>query len=297
MAQRVGKCTNFSGCKLAYRNEKITVVTKDFRCPECGSPLEPVGPRKTVPYTLYVLLGVAAVLLFAVAAIVLTWPKLHPTIVLATPAPTVVPTVTPTPTPAPTTMPAPNPTATPIDASPTPAGAASTPTPELTATPSVAATPLNFDTSNPEIAAVRREILQRIERAPYPQAQKDRAFQLVQNAHGLGRLFSVSFETSLAKLPPQEVGAAGSKTNEPAIKKVLDDPAVVLVILGFADRQGDDARNQQLSQARAQATLEVLKDRCGVLNVMYPIAMGGTDLFDTKNFAKNRIVEVWAVLP
>ena len=46
MAQRIGKCTNYSGCKLAYRNEKITVVTKEFRCPECGSPLESLGPKR-----------------------------------------------------------------------------------------------------------------------------------------------------------------------------------------------------------------------------------------------------------
>jgi outer membrane protein OmpA-like peptidoglycan-associated protein len=287
MAQRVGKCTNYSGCKLAYRNEKITVATKDFRCPECGSPLEPVGPKKGAPYTLYVLIGVGAVLLFAVGAIIWTLtnsPRPHVVLVQESPAPVATPMVA-----APTPVPAPSAVATAIEAPPAPAT-----TPEPVATP---AGPLNFDTSTPEIAAVRREVLSRIETSPYPQAQKDRANELVDKAHGMGRLFTVSFETAITKLPPQEISPIQSTVNQPQIKKVLDDPAVVLVILGFADLQGDDAKNQQLSQGRAQATLDLLRDKCGVLNVMYPIAMGGTNLFDAKQLAKNRIVEVWAVLP
>ena len=72
MAQRIGKCTNYSGCKLAYRNEKITVVTKDFRCPECGSPLEPVGPKRGVSPVLVLSIGVAAVLILAIGAILWT---------------------------------------------------------------------------------------------------------------------------------------------------------------------------------------------------------------------------------
>jgi outer membrane protein OmpA-like peptidoglycan-associated protein len=285
MAQRVGKCTNYSGCKLAYRNEKITVVTKDFRCPECGSPLEPVGPKKGAPYTLYVLIGVGAVLLFAVGAIIWTLtnsPRPHVVLVQESPAPTPTPAVaaaTPTPTPVP------------IAETPIPAASV-----EPVATPAPAATPLNFDTSTPEIAAVRREVLRRIELSPYPQAQKDRAYEAVDKAHGMGRLFTVSFETAITKLPPQEVSLVQNTLKEPQIKKVLDDPAVVLVILGFADRQGDDLKNQQLSKDRAQATLDLLQ-KCGVLNIMYPIAMGGTSIFDPNQLAKNRIVEVWAVLP
>ena len=284
MAQRVGKCTNYSGCKLAYRNEKITVVTKDFRCPECGSPLEPVGPKKAPPYTLYVLIGVGAVLLFAVGAIIWTLtnsPRPHVVLVQESPAPTPTPAIAvATPTPAPTVE------------TPTPA-----PTAEAVTAPTPAVGPLNFDTGNPEIAAVRREVLRRIELSPYPRAQKDRAYELVDKAHGMGRLFTVSFEIAITKLPPAEIGLVQGTISQPQIKKVLDDPAVVLVILGFADRQGDDLKNQQLSQGRAQTTLELLRDKCGVLNVMYPIAMGGTDIFDAREFAKNRIVEVWAVLP
>jgi hypothetical protein len=67
MTPRVGKCTNYSGCKLANRNKKIAVVTSDFRCPECGSSLELVGRKQTTLYTLLVLIGLGTVLLFLLA--------------------------------------------------------------------------------------------------------------------------------------------------------------------------------------------------------------------------------------
>jgi hypothetical protein len=33
------------------------------------------------------------------------------------------------------------------------------------------------------------------------------------------------------------------------------------------------------------------------MNVIHPVGMGSSDMFDTKNLDKNRVVEVWAVLP
>jgi outer membrane protein OmpA-like peptidoglycan-associated protein len=83
----------------------------------------------------------------------------------------------------------------------------------------------------------------------------------------------------------------------PEIKKVIDDPTLVLVILGYADKQGDDQKNLQISNGRAQAVLDALRDQLGIQNVMHAIPMGSTDLLDARELAKNRIVEVWAVLP
>jgi ABC transport system ATP-binding/permease protein len=58
---------------LAYRNEQIKTVKKDFCCPECGSPLEPLSPKKQMPYLLYALAGAGAVLLLAIGAILWTF--------------------------------------------------------------------------------------------------------------------------------------------------------------------------------------------------------------------------------
>ena len=291
MAQRIGKCTNYSGCKLAYRNEKITVVTKEFRCPECGSPLESLGPKRGLSPTLVLSVGVAIVLLLAIGAILWTLggsSKRQTEVVELSPTPS--PTPAPTPTPTSTPTPTPSATATP------------TPTPESNSAPTPVAdssgTPIDLDISLPEIAAVKREVLKRIDLMPNVSSQnKDRLYSAVDRARGMGRLFSVSFETSLTKVTPEAIAAMKSQLDHPQLKKFLDDPTLVLVILGYADKQGDDQKNLDISNGRAQAVMDVLRDQVGVQNVMHVVPMGGTDLLDPRQLAKNRIVEVWAVLP
>jgi outer membrane protein OmpA-like peptidoglycan-associated protein len=289
MAQRIGKCTNYSGCKLAYRNEKITVVTKDFRCPECGSPLESLGPKRTVSPVLILSIGVGIVLVLAVAAILWTLsnaPKRQPDVLELSPTPT------PTPTPAPTSTPLPTQTSTPAPTE-TPA-----PTPTPTATANASGTPIDFDITLPEIAEVKREVLKRIDQMPNVSAQnKDRLYSAVERARGMGRLFTVSFETSLTKITPNALADIKSQLERPQVKSYIDDPTLVLVILGYADKQGDNQRNLQISSARAEEVMEVLRDQLGIQNVMHVVPMGGTELLDPRELAKNRIVEVWAVLP
>src|SRR5208337_993335 len=275
MAQRIGKCTNYSGCKLAYRNEKITVVTKDFRCPECGSPLESLGPKRTVSPVLILSIGVGIVLVLAVAAILWTLssaPKRQPYVLELSPTPAPTPTPTPTSTPAPSETPAPTPTPTP--------------------TANASGTPINFDITLPEIAEVKREVLKRIDQMPNVSAQnKDRLYSAVERARGMGRLFTVSFETSFTKVSPEALADMKSQLERPQIKSYIDDPTLVLVILGYADKQGDNQKNLQISSARAEEVKDVLRDQLGIQNVMHTVPMGGTDLLDPRELAKNRIVE------
>jgi outer membrane protein OmpA-like peptidoglycan-associated protein len=287
MAQRIGKCTNYSGCKLAYRNEKITVVTKEFRCPECGSPLESIAPRRTLSPILVLSIGVATVLLLAVGAILWTfWGTTRP------PVP-IVPEPTSTPTPEPTATPTPTPVETPPTPSPTPAPS---PTPKTTVEPS--GPPINLDVTLPEIAEVKRAVLKRIDLMPnISQANKEKLYGAVDRARAMGRLFSIPFETSLTRISPEIVTYMKGQLERPQIKQMLDDPTLVLVILGYADKQGNDQKNFQISNARAESVMEALRDQCGIQNVMHIVPMGGTDLLDARELAKNRIVEVWAVLP
>jgi outer membrane protein OmpA-like peptidoglycan-associated protein len=294
MAQRIGKCTNYSGCKLAYRNEKITVVTKEFRCPECGSPLEPVGPKRSLSPTLFLSIGVAIVLLLAVGAILWTLggSKRQTEVVELSPTPSPTPVATPTPTPSPTSTPTPIPSP---SATPTPSPAPiSSPTPVADASGAT----IDLDITLPEIAEVKRAVLKRIDLMPNVSSQnKDRLYGAVDRARGMGRLFSVNFETSLTKIAPEEIASMKSQLDHPQVKKLLDDPTLVLVILGYADKQGDDQKNLQISNARALAVMDALRDQLQVQNVMHVIPMGGTDLLDARELAKNRVVEVWAVLP
>ena len=129
------------------------------------------------------------------------------------------------------------------------------------------------------------------------QSNKDRLYSAVDRARAMSLLFTLSFDTSLTKVSPQDVTFMRDQLELPEIKKRLEDPTLVLVILGYADKQGDDQRNLQISTGRAQAVMEALRDQCGVQNVMHVVPMGGTDLLDPRQLAKNRVVEVWAVLP
>jgi outer membrane protein OmpA-like peptidoglycan-associated protein len=283
MAQRIGKCTNYSGCKLAYRNEKITVVTKDFRCPECGSPLESLGPKRTVSPILVLSIGVATVLILAIAAILWTLassPKRVTEVVELTPTPS--PTATPPPTATPTSTPTPTPT----------------PTPSQAQTPGPANTPENLDLTGAEFDDVKKEIIKRIEIQPTAtQAQKDRAYAIIDKAKGMGRIVLIKFDSANSNLRPQDVADVLAQVADPKVQKRLEDPTLVLVILGYADLQGNDQNNIELSRRRAQTVLDILRDKSGVANLMYPIPMGGSDLFDKREFSKNRVVEVWAVRP
>jgi outer membrane protein OmpA-like peptidoglycan-associated protein len=289
MAKRIGKCTNYSGCKLAYRNEQINVVTKEFRCPECGSPLEPVGGKKDSSLATFLIAGVAVVLLFAIGAVVWTLmqaPSGHVLIVSATPTPTPTPSPTPTPTPTPTATPTPTPVETPTPSTPA-------------ASPSATAsgTPINLDLTGEGLEEVKRAIAQRIELQPsLTQPQKDKIYNAVESASAMGRIAVVTFPTATS-VPVESLASIVAQLSTPEARKLLQEPRIILAVLGYADRQGDDQKNFVLSKERADAVVQILRDKCGVVNTLYAIPMGGTDLFDPHGFAKNRTVEVWAGLP
>src|ERR1700738_961909 len=126
---------------------------------------------------------------------------------------------------------------------------------------------------------------------------KERLVGADERARGMGRLFSIPFETLLTRITPEEVAYMKTQLQRPQIKNLIEDPTLVLVILGYADKQGDEQKNFQISNARALAVMEALRDQLGIQNVMHIIPMGGTNLLDPRELAKNRIVEVWAVLP
>jgi outer membrane protein OmpA-like peptidoglycan-associated protein len=286
MAQRIGKCTNYSGCKLAYRNEKITVVTKEFRCPECGSPLEAIGPKRRTSPVLILSIGVSIVVLLAIVAVLLTV-GIKPGVIQVKQAPTPTPTATPEPTPTPTPIPTPIPIPT-----PTPAPIS---TPAATPLPSL---PPASDFNSPETRALRQDVLKRIDAMPnVSQSNKDRLYTAVDRARAMRLLFTIPFDSSLTKIAPQDVSFMKAQLQQPDVQKMLDDPTVVIVILGYADKQGDDQKNLQISTGRAQSVMEALRDQGGVQNVMHIVPMGGTDLLDPRQLAKNRVAEIWAVSP
>jgi outer membrane protein OmpA-like peptidoglycan-associated protein len=90
-----------------------------------------------------------------------------------------------------------------------------------------------------------------------------------------------------------------SDLSSPAAQRLVDDPTVVLVVLGYADPTGGADLNKMISQNRANNAVAAMRDRLKLSNVMHAVAMGSSTLFGDgrDQLQKNRVVEVWAVMP
>ena len=129
------------------------------------------------------------------------------------------------------------------------------------------------------------------------QTQKDTIIEEVQSAKKMGRIAVIAFPTSVSNPSPDDVAMIVSQLDSPQVRQLLKDPKIVLAVLGYADLQGDNQKNLELSYRRAEAVVEILVTKCGVLNEVHAVPMGGTDLFDPHGFARNRTAEVWAGQP
>ena len=187
-----------------------------------------------------------------------------------------------------------------------------TPTPGATATaaptaPSSPAEPVgqveapatvNMDVTNAENELVKNEVLSRIDVMPnLSPEEKDKLYVQVERARGMGKIVTIPFSSGKTAVGATEVAALKETAKLPQIQKYAEDPTVVFVVLGFADKKGDPKGNQAISLERAESVVKALKERCGVMNLSHAVGMGGSEMFDAKNFDKNRVVEVWAVLP
>jgi outer membrane protein OmpA-like peptidoglycan-associated protein len=267
-----------SGSRIVFRREQTSVVTKELRCPERGSPLlEPIDPKRHSSRSTVVIVSTPIILVLAVGAVMWT-PICFATRVetigqqsaipgsVEIPSPTSTPTITPKPTP--------------------------------TATPDSSATPLDLDLAGEATEQVKRAIIKRIKRQPtLAQDQKERILASVESAKAMGRIAVISFPADVSNPSRDDVALIVSQLNTPQTKNLLQDPTVILVVLGYADLQEDNQKSLELSHDRAEAVVQILREKCEVLNVIQLIPMGGTDLRDPHGFARNRTVEVWAGLP
>jgi outer membrane protein OmpA-like peptidoglycan-associated protein len=306
MAQRTGKCTNYTKCTTAYRNQPIA-VTGDLVCPECGQPLQEITQKSAPPMRMPLIAGGAVALLAIIGLIVFFSNRHTPPPPPATPGTAQVTPSTPEPAP-----PEPPPAVTP--SAPPPSVASTTPAPVVTeplppppplpepapepAAPVVLEENVNVDPKSAENQQIKQEVLKRIEAMPkLSDTEKDKLYAHVERARGMGRVITIPFSSGQTTLSGQNIAQLKAATQSPQIAKMVSDPAVVFVILGFADTKGQQAANERISTNRAESAMQALRDKCAFLNVMHPVGMGGSELFDAGDHAKNRVVEVWAVLP
>jgi OmpA-OmpF porin, OOP family len=157
---------------------------------------------------------------------------------------------------------------------------------------------VNMDSEDAENRRVKAEVLARIDVMPkLTPEEKDKLYVQVERARGMGKIVTIPFGTGKVAVGSAEVAALDEKLKLPQIRKFAEDPTVVFVVLGFADKKGDDKKNLAISLQRADSVVKTLKDRSAIMNVIHAVGMGGSDIFDAKDLEKNRVVEVWAVLP
>lgn len=197
--------------------------------------------------------------------------------------------------PTPTPTPEPGYAGVPVQETPVPDSAVE---PEAPAGPIEAPEQVNLNIADAENKLVKTEVLARIDMMPkLTPEEKDKLYVLVDRARGMGKIITIPFSSGKIAIGNPEVSSLREKMELQQIKKFSEDPTVVFVVLGYADKKGDAKKNIAISLSRADSVVAALKDRLGVMNVVHAVGMGSSEMFDAQNLDKNRVVEVWAVLP
>ncbi|MEA3213021.1 MAG: hypothetical protein QOE70_6078 [Chthoniobacter sp.] len=296
---RLGKCQNYSGCLLAYRGEETEVPDgQPFVCAECGKALIEVKPSAGKRI---MLAGVGVLLIAGIAAAVVFWPKIKERVEKKPGTPTT--STTPGTSAPPSTSATPgrgatiaSSTAAPVRMTPEPVPV---PNPDKVGDaepPPVVKGEVKINLSvDPKVKA---EVLKRIDLMPnITPMNKDKLYNSVERARKMGLVVTVPFGKGKTALAPADIQALKTELERPELASLRSDPTAVFVILGYADPKGDAKMNLGYSQTRADVVVAAMKHECGVLNVVHAVAMGGSTLLDAQNLEKNRIAEVWVVLP
>jgi outer membrane protein OmpA-like peptidoglycan-associated protein len=242
---------------------------------------------------------------------------------VSTPSPTPLETPAATPiqtsTPAPTPTPVPTATTTPLATPETPAA-----TPEATATP--AETPVQpsgtpnasssassnaeaqgsagaqaFPTvqnNGAEETEVRKEVLARIDLLKeLSQKERDYLYAQVDRARGFTKLAIIPFPSGKTRPEQFQIDHLLSYLQKPEYQKLYEDPTVVFVVAGYADKQGNEGQNLEISKQRAQVVAKILETQAKIANTIRAVGMGGSEFFGHGTPDKNRVVEIWLAAP
>jgi outer membrane protein OmpA-like peptidoglycan-associated protein len=164
--------------------------------------------------------------------------------------------------------------------------------PGETVAPSVK--PAEMEVTDPE----RQEVLKRIDLMPnLSSANKERLYAYVERAQQIKRVMSVSFQNGGVHLTEAAIRKIVEESQKAEFAEQARDPVMVFVVLGFADKSGDEKTNLKTSHDRAEYVADLLHKRCSVSNVVQTVPMGGSELFHAQAAAENRVAEVWAILP
>jgi outer membrane protein OmpA-like peptidoglycan-associated protein len=145
---------------------------------------------------------------------------------------------------------------------------------------------------------MRQEVLKRIDlMRVLTDGEKDKLYVQVERARGFTKIAILPFTQNRSNAGAAQVDALTKSLNRPDLRKLLADPTVALIVVGYADKNGDEAKNLDISRTRAESVVKALREKTELVNLMHAVGMGGQELFDQSDLEKNRVVEVWAVQP
>lgn len=145
-----------------------------------------------------------------------------------------------------------------------------------------------------------KDAIARIDEAPddlYPERAKAKVRAGLQGARRIFKVDTIYFEKGGAKPLARDKEHLVKALQDAALQEASADPRAVFFVLGFADTTGNPDTNKKLSYDRATAVIDLLEGEAGVLNLIYPVAVGPTEIVSPENQQKNRAAEVWLVLP
>jgi outer membrane protein OmpA-like peptidoglycan-associated protein len=149
-----------------------------------------------------------------------------------------------------------------------------------------------------ESEETRKEVLNRVDlMRNLSQKEKDQFYAQVERARGFRKLAVISFASGRSVATGAQADELLAKLNDSDAKSLLEDPTVVVLLVGYADTQGEETKNLEVSRSRAESLEKQLSGKLKLKNIVHSVGMGGQDLFDKTNREKNRVVEVWAVQP
>jgi len=161
-----------------------------------------------------------------------------------------------------------------------------------------AAAVIDRNPQSEENKSMRLEVLKRIDNIPNLKPQeRTQLYAAVQKAKEMMKAITIPFSLGQKTLSPQSVEKLCEACHAPQVQKLIKDPSAVLVILGFADTIGSSESGMKLSTARAETVSNSLHDHCKLLNRLQPVGMGSSEFFGADKKEKNRVVEVWVVIP
>jgi outer membrane protein OmpA-like peptidoglycan-associated protein len=149
-----------------------------------------------------------------------------------------------------------------------------------------------------EEADTRQQVLTRVDLMHnLSDKEKDQLYAQIVRARAFTKIALIPFQSGRTAPGSAQIDDLVKRIQDADVQKLLSDPTVVLIFVGYADTQGNEAANLEISRTRAESVQKMVSTRLKLANLMHSVGMGGQELFDKTNREKNRVVEVWAVQP